>query len=66
MWISGPIFTVHYGNICQELAAVARVGLATNKWLSDKSRSAAVVLGNHPISVQRIAEWALAHLGEAM
>jgi hypothetical protein len=31
---------------------VARVGLATRRWLSDKSRSAAVVLGNHPISVR--------------
>jgi len=52
MWLSGPITTVHYGHICQELAAVARVGLATRRWLSDKSRSAAVVLGNHPISVR--------------
>ena len=55
MWLSGPITTVHYGHICQKLAAVARVGLATRRWLSDKSRSAAVVLGNHPISVGRAA-----------
>ena len=55
MWISGPITTVHNVRICHELAAVARVGLATRRWLSDKSRSAAVVLGNHPMSV-RIAE----------
>jgi hypothetical protein len=34
---------------------VARVGLATRRWLSDKSRSAAVVLGNHPISVMRLS-----------
>ena len=27
MWLSGPITTVHYGHICQKLAAVARVGL---------------------------------------
>jgi len=54
MWLSGPITTVHYGHICQELAAVARVGLTTRRWLSDKSRSAAMVLGNHPISVRRI------------
>jgi hypothetical protein len=33
------------------MAAVARIGLSTKRWLSDKSRSAAVVLGNHPISV---------------
>jgi hypothetical protein len=32
--------------------------LATRRWLSDKSRSAAVVLGNHPISVSRI-NWSL-------
>jgi hypothetical protein len=51
MRISGPITTVHNEHICHELAAVARIGLATNRWLSDKSRSAAVVLGNHPISV---------------
>jgi hypothetical protein len=57
MWLSGPITTVHYGHICQELAAaVARVGLATRRWLSDKSRSAAVVLGNHPISVGRMVK----------
>jgi hypothetical protein len=51
MRISGPITTIHNEHICHELAAVARIGLATNRWLSDKSRSAAVVLGNHPISV---------------
>jgi hypothetical protein len=51
MWLSGPITTVHYGHTCQELAAVCRFGVATRRWLSDKSRSAAVVLGNHPISV---------------
>jgi hypothetical protein len=50
MWISGgPISTVYDEHICHELAAVARVGLATRRWLSDKCRSAAVVLGNHPI-----------------
>jgi hypothetical protein len=51
MWISGPITTVHDVHICHELAAVAKVGLAIRRWLSDKSRCAAVVLGNHPISV---------------
>ena len=55
MWISGPVTTVHYEHICHDLAAVAMVGLATRRWLSDKSRSAAVVLGNHQISVgQRV------------
>lgn len=54
MWISGPITTVHIEHICHALAAVARVGLATRRWLSDKSRSAAVVLGHHPISVRRM------------
>jgi hypothetical protein len=51
MWISGLITTVHNEHICHELAAVARVGFATRGWLSDKSRSAGGVLGNHPISV---------------
>jgi hypothetical protein len=54
MWISGPITTVQDEHICDELAAVARVGLSTRRWLSDKSRNAAVVLGNHPISFRRI------------
>jgi L-aminopeptidase/D-esterase-like protein len=49
MWISGPITTVHDEHICHELAAMARVGLATKRWLSDKCRSGDVVLGNHPI-----------------
>jgi hypothetical protein len=52
MGSSSPITTVHYGHFCQELAAVARVGLATRRWVPDKNRSAAVVLGNHPISVR--------------
>jgi len=52
MWISGPITTVHDEHICHELTAVARISLATRRWLSDRSRSAAVVLGNHPISVR--------------
>jgi hypothetical protein len=54
MGISGPISTVHYEHICRELAAVTMNGLATRGWLSDRSRSAAVVLGNHPISVEQI------------
>jgi hypothetical protein len=54
MGISGPITTVHDKHICCELIAVARIGLATSRWLSDRSRSAGVVLGNHPISVRRI------------
>jgi hypothetical protein len=54
MWIAGPITTVHNEHICHELTAVARISLATSRWLSDKNRSAAVVLGNHPISVRRI------------
>jgi hypothetical protein len=58
MRISGPITTVHDEHICHELAAVARIGLSTKRWLSDKSRSAAVVLGNHPISVIRTGDLA--------
>jgi hypothetical protein len=54
-WITGPITTVHNEHFCSELAAVARVGLVTRRWLSVKNRSAAVVLGNHPISVIRTA-----------
>jgi hypothetical protein len=53
MWISGPITTVYDEHICHELAAVARVGLVTRRWLSDKSRSAAMALGNNPISLGR-------------
>ena len=56
-WIMGPITTVHNEHFCSELAAVARVGLVARRWLSDKNRSAAVVLGNHPISVG----WAHSH-----
>ena len=56
MWISGPITTVHDEHICHELTAVARISLATRRWLSETSRSAAVVLGNHPISVRLQAE----------
>jgi hypothetical protein len=59
MWISGPITTVHNVHICHELAAVARVDMATRGWLSDKNRGAAVVLGNYPISVRRIHQWLL-------
>jgi hypothetical protein len=51
MWIPGPITTVHNEHSCRELVAVARIGLITRRWLSDKNRSAAVVLGNHPNSV---------------
>ena len=52
-WITGPITTVHNEHFCGELAAVARVGLVARSWLSDKNNRAAVVLGNHPISVGR-------------
>jgi len=55
MWISGPITTVQDVHICHELAAVAKVGLAIRRWLPDKSRCAAVVLGNHLISVRHMA-----------
>ena len=51
MGISGPITTVHDKHICCELIAVPRIGLSTSRRLSDRSRSAGVVLGNHPISV---------------
>jgi antitoxin MazE len=52
MWISAPIATVHDEHICHELTAVARISLATRRWYSDRNRRAAVVLGNHPISVR--------------
>lgn len=54
MWIAGPITTVHDEHICHVMAAVARVGFATRRWLSDKCRSAAGVLGKHPISVSEM------------
>jgi hypothetical protein len=57
MWISGPITTVHDEHICHELTAVARINLATRRWLSETSRSAAVVLGNHLISVGHGRIW---------
>jgi hypothetical protein len=53
MRIPGPITTVHNEHPCRELDAVARVGLVTRRWLSDKNRSSAVVLENHPYSVGR-------------
>ena len=55
MWISDPITTVHNEHICHELTAVARISFAIRRWLSETSRSAAVVHGNHPISVRRAA-----------
>jgi hypothetical protein len=51
MGIPGPITTVQDEHLCHELTAVTRIALATKRWLSDKSRRAGVVLGNHPISV---------------
>jgi hypothetical protein len=54
MGIPSPITTVHNEHPCRELGAVAGVGLITRRWLSDKNRSAAVVLGNHPYSVKWI------------
>jgi len=51
MGISGPITTVHDKHLWRELTAVACISLATRRWLSDRSRIATVVLGNHPISV---------------
>lgn len=47
-WMRQFVATIHYEHICQELAAVTRVGLATRRRFSDKRRSVAVVLGNHP------------------
>jgi hypothetical protein len=55
MRISDPIATVQDEQICHKLLAVDRISLATRRWLSETSRSAAVVLGNHPISVGKIA-----------
>jgi hypothetical protein len=52
MWISGPKATVHEEYICHELTAVAKIGLATSRWLSERTRSAGVALGNHPIRVR--------------
>jgi len=56
MWISNPITTVHDEHICHELTAVARISLATKRWLSETSKSVAVVLGNHPISVRLLED----------
>jgi hypothetical protein len=53
MWISDPITTVHNEHICHKLTAVARISLEPRRWLLETSRSAAVVLGNHPISDRR-------------
>jgi hypothetical protein len=64
MWIAAPIATVHDEHICHELTAVARINLATRRWLSDRNRSAAVVLGNHLISVRRTEEKDLAGIQE--
>ena len=55
MEISGPITTVHDKHICCELIAVARIGLSTSRRLSDRSRSAGVVLGNNPIRLRRMS-----------
>jgi hypothetical protein len=33
---------------------VAKVGLATRRWLSETCRSATMVLGNQPISARRV------------
>jgi hypothetical protein len=52
MGISGPITTFYDEHICHELTVVDRVGLETRGGLSDRNRSAGVVLGNHPISVR--------------
>jgi hypothetical protein len=60
MCISDPLTTVHDEHICHELAAAARISLATRRWLSETSKSVAVVLGNHPISVR----WTLQALEE--
>jgi hypothetical protein len=35
--------------------AVARVGFIAWKWFTEGTKSVAVVLGNHPCSVRRIA-----------
>jgi hypothetical protein len=55
IWIPGPITTVHGEHPYRELTVAAKIRLTTKRWISDRSRSAAVVLGNHPISVRRIA-----------
>jgi hypothetical protein len=54
MWISGPLTTVHHERICRELAAVGRIGVLSTRWVSDKIRSAAVVLGHHPIRAREM------------
>jgi hypothetical protein len=53
MGIPGPITTVQGKHLCHELTVVTRIALATRRWLSDRSRRAGVVLGNHPISVRK-------------
>jgi len=52
MRILGPITTVHKEHICRELPAAAKIRLTSRRWLSDRSRSLAAALGNHPLRVQ--------------
>jgi len=48
IWIPGPITTVHDEHPYRELTVAAKIRLTSKRWISDRSRSAAVVLGNHP------------------
>jgi len=61
-WIPGPITTVHDELTYRKLTAAAKICLTSKRWISDRSRSAAVVLGNHSISVRRTLEqpWLIA------
>ena len=54
MWRPGPITTVHGEHPYRELTAAAKIRLTSKRWISDRSRSAAVVLGNHPYCVGRM------------
>jgi hypothetical protein len=51
MWIPGLITTVHDELAYRALTAAAKILSTNQRWISDRSRSAAVVIGNHPINV---------------
>jgi hypothetical protein len=54
LWIPGAITTVHDEPTYRKLAAAAKIRLTDKKWIADRGRSAALVLGSHPISVRKI------------
>jgi hypothetical protein len=54
MWLSGPITTAHDELVPDKLLAAARVTTSARKWFTERSRGAAVVYGNRPISVRLV------------